>query len=175
MIGEELKDMSGLFQRSPLAGTAMLLFMLSLGGIPPTAGFMGKFWLFSAAIDGGYYWLAVIGVLNSADLPLLLPARGRLHVVQGRADRLGAGDLAGHGSPAGDHHRRDDRHRRLSAAAVRPGRHLGANPRRVGERDEIEVRKSRVDALLRPLTLRSGADACVLRRERGSSPALHYV
>jgi NADH-quinone oxidoreductase subunit N len=66
VIGEELKDLSGLFQRSPLAGTAMLLFMLSLGGIPPTAGFMGKFWLFSAAIDGGYYWLAVIGVLNSA-------------------------------------------------------------------------------------------------------------
>jgi NADH-quinone oxidoreductase subunit N len=66
VIGEELKDMSGLFQRAPLAGTAMLLFMLSLGGIPPTAGFMGKFWLFSAAIDGGFYWLAVIGVLNSA-------------------------------------------------------------------------------------------------------------
>jgi NADH-quinone oxidoreductase subunit N len=44
----------------------MLLFMLSLGGIPPTAGFMGKFWLFSAAIDAHYYWLAVIGVLNSA-------------------------------------------------------------------------------------------------------------
>jgi len=39
---------------------------LSLGGIPPTAGFMGKFWLFSAAIDSGYVWLAVIGVLNSA-------------------------------------------------------------------------------------------------------------
>jgi NADH-quinone oxidoreductase subunit N len=66
VIGEELKDLSGLFQRSPVAGTAMLLFMLSLGGIPPTAGFMGKFWLFSAAIDGGYYWLAVVGVLNSA-------------------------------------------------------------------------------------------------------------
>ena len=44
----------------------MLLFMLSLGGIPPTAGFMGKFWLFSAAIDAHYYGLAVIGVLNSA-------------------------------------------------------------------------------------------------------------
>jgi NADH:ubiquinone oxidoreductase subunit 5 (subunit L)/multisubunit Na+/H+ antiporter MnhA subunit len=44
----------------------MLIFMLSLGGIPPTAGFMGKFWLFGAAIEGGYYWLAVIGVLNSA-------------------------------------------------------------------------------------------------------------
>ena len=44
----------------------MLLFMLSLGGIPPTAGFMGKFWLFGAAIDAQCYWLAMIGVLNSA-------------------------------------------------------------------------------------------------------------
>jgi NADH-quinone oxidoreductase subunit N len=44
----------------------MLVLMLSLGGIPPTAGFMGKFWLFSAAIESGYVWLAVIGVLNSA-------------------------------------------------------------------------------------------------------------
>ena len=44
----------------------MLLFMLSLGGIPPTAGFMGKFWLFGAAIEAGYVWLAVIAVLNSA-------------------------------------------------------------------------------------------------------------
>ena len=44
----------------------MLLFMLSLGGIPPTAGFMGKLWVFGAAIDAGYIWLAVIGVLNSA-------------------------------------------------------------------------------------------------------------
>jgi NADH-quinone oxidoreductase subunit N len=51
---------------SPFAAFAMLLFMLSLGGIPPTAGFMGKFWLFGAAIDSGYVWLAVIGVLNSA-------------------------------------------------------------------------------------------------------------
>jgi NADH-quinone oxidoreductase subunit N len=40
--------------------------LLSLGGVPPTAGFMGKFWLFGAAIESGYVWLAVIGVLNSA-------------------------------------------------------------------------------------------------------------
>jgi len=66
VIGDELKDMSGLYFRSPLAAFAMLFFMLSLGGIPPTAGFMGKFWLFSAAIESGYYWLAVIGVVNSA-------------------------------------------------------------------------------------------------------------
>jgi NADH-quinone oxidoreductase subunit N len=66
VIGEDLKDFSGLHFRSPFAAFAMLLFMLSLGGIPPTAGFMGKFWLFGAAIEAGYYWLALIGVLNSA-------------------------------------------------------------------------------------------------------------
>jgi NADH-quinone oxidoreductase subunit N len=65
-IGDELKDFNGLYFRNPLAAMAMLLFMLSLGGIPPTAGFMGKFWLFGAAIDAGYVWLAIIGVLNSA-------------------------------------------------------------------------------------------------------------
>ena len=66
VVGDELKDFSGLHFRQPFAAFAMLLFMLALGGIPPTAGFMGKFWLFSAAIDAHYYWLAVIGVLNSA-------------------------------------------------------------------------------------------------------------
>src|SRR5207253_10876786 len=66
VVGDELKDLSGLSSRSPFAAFAMLLFMLSLGGIPPTAGFMGKFWLFSAAIEAGYVWLAVIGVLHSA-------------------------------------------------------------------------------------------------------------
>ena len=66
VIGDELKDFSGLHARHPMAAFAMLLFMLSLGGIPPTAGFMGKFWLFQAAIESGYVWLAVIGVLNSA-------------------------------------------------------------------------------------------------------------
>ena len=65
-IGDELKDLNGLYFRNPFAAIAMLLFMLSLGGVPPMAGFMGKFWLFGAAIDSGYVWLAVIGVLNSA-------------------------------------------------------------------------------------------------------------
>lgn len=65
-IGDELKDLSGLYFRHPAAALAMLVFMLSLGGIPPTAGFMGKFWVFGAAIEAGYVWLAVIAVLNSA-------------------------------------------------------------------------------------------------------------
>ncbi|MCH7948804.1 MAG: NADH-quinone oxidoreductase subunit N, partial [candidate division Zixibacteria bacterium] len=40
-------------------------FMLALAGFPPTVGFIGKFYLFTAAIDGGFIWLTVIGVLNS--------------------------------------------------------------------------------------------------------------
>jgi NADH-quinone oxidoreductase subunit N len=66
VIGDQLKDLTGLYQSHPAAALAMLLFMLSLGGIPPTAGFMGKLWVFGAAIDAGYIWLAVIGVVNSA-------------------------------------------------------------------------------------------------------------
>ena len=66
VIGDELKDLTGLYATHPAAAVAMLIFMLSLGGIPPTAGFMGKLWVFGAAIDAHYFWLAVIGVVNSA-------------------------------------------------------------------------------------------------------------
>jgi NADH-quinone oxidoreductase subunit N len=66
IVGDELKDLAGLFFRSPWSAIAMLVFLLSLGGIPPTAGFMGKLWVFGAAIEAGYVWLAVIGVVNSA-------------------------------------------------------------------------------------------------------------
>ena len=66
IIGDELKDLNGLSTRSPMAAIAMLFFMLSLGGIPPTAGFMGKVWLFGAAIEADFIWLAVIAVANSA-------------------------------------------------------------------------------------------------------------
>jgi len=67
--GEEavrLEDTAGLANRHPLLGLALTIFLLSLIGIPPTAGFVGKFYLFGAAVRSGYYWLAVIGVLNSA-------------------------------------------------------------------------------------------------------------
>jgi NADH-quinone oxidoreductase subunit N len=60
-----LNDYSGLGFRYPLLGVAMALFMFSLSGLPPTAGFMAKFYVFSAAVEQGYIALTVIGVLNS--------------------------------------------------------------------------------------------------------------
>ena len=61
-----IKSYSGLGYKYPLAGAAFSFFLLSLAGIPVTAGFMGKFFVFSAAIKSGYYWLVVIALLNSA-------------------------------------------------------------------------------------------------------------
>ncbi|HXH13197.1 MAG TPA: NADH-quinone oxidoreductase subunit N [Alphaproteobacteria bacterium] len=58
-------DYGGLGFRYPLLGVAMALCMFSLSGLPPTAGFMAKFYVFSAAVEQGYLGLAVIGVLNS--------------------------------------------------------------------------------------------------------------
>jgi NADH-quinone oxidoreductase subunit N len=61
-----LDDFAGLFQRRPLLALAMALFMLSLAGVPPTAGFMAKFFVFTAAYEAGLGWLAVVGVISSA-------------------------------------------------------------------------------------------------------------
>lgn len=67
--GEEnltLEGMAGFGYKRPFLGVAMSLFLVSLMGIPPTAGFSGKFYIFAGAVNAGYIWLAVIGVLNSA-------------------------------------------------------------------------------------------------------------
>ncbi|RMH73209.1 MAG: NADH-quinone oxidoreductase subunit N [Gemmatimonadetes bacterium] len=59
------KDYAGLAIRHPWLAFVMAVCMVSLAGIPPTAGFMGKFYIFSAAIKAKFYWLAVLGVINS--------------------------------------------------------------------------------------------------------------
>jgi NADH-quinone oxidoreductase subunit N len=59
------EDLSGIGKRHPAAALAFSLFLLSLAGIPPTAGFFGKWFLFKTAIEGGLYWLAIIGFVNS--------------------------------------------------------------------------------------------------------------
>lgn len=66
VAGEELSDYEGLAKTHPLASGLMLIFMFSLTGIPPTAGFIGKFYLFMSAIKAGYTWLAVVAVIFSA-------------------------------------------------------------------------------------------------------------
>ena len=61
----QINDYAGLGYKHPLLAIAMTLFMLSMAGIPPMAGFVGKFYIFSAAMKSGYVGLAVIGVINS--------------------------------------------------------------------------------------------------------------
>lgn len=60
-----ISDFRGLAERKPALAAAMAIFMFSLVGIPPSAGFVGKFYLFSAALSAGLVWLVVIAVLNS--------------------------------------------------------------------------------------------------------------
>ena len=62
---DELRDFAGLWQTHPAAAALMTVCLLSLGGLPPTAGFIGKWYIFSAAVSAGYYWLAIVGVLTS--------------------------------------------------------------------------------------------------------------
>lgn len=63
--GDSVEDYAGLSQRSPGLALLMLLFLLSLAGIPPMAGFIGKFYLFAAIMKDGLIWLMVVAVLNS--------------------------------------------------------------------------------------------------------------
>jgi NADH-quinone oxidoreductase subunit N len=63
--GLQIEDYAGLSKKHPALAAAMTIFMLSLIGLPPTIGLVGKFYLFRAVIDGGFYGLAIIGVLTS--------------------------------------------------------------------------------------------------------------
>jgi len=64
--GEQVDAFDGLHKRAPFMALSMIIFLLSLGGIPPTAGFIGKYFLFAAAVKAGFGWLAILAVLMSA-------------------------------------------------------------------------------------------------------------
>jgi len=66
VIGDRIEDFRGLSRSNPWAAAAMVVFLLSLAGIPCTAGFIGKWWLFGAAVKADLAWLAVVAVINSA-------------------------------------------------------------------------------------------------------------
>ena len=65
VIGDELDDLNGLYARAPVEAVLMLVFLLSLAGIPPLAGFYGKYFIFLSLIESGHYALAALGVLYS--------------------------------------------------------------------------------------------------------------
>ena len=81
-VTSSLDTFAGLGRREPLLGILMTLFLLSLTGIPPTAGFFAKALVILAAVQAGGWvaFLAVITMLNAAVGRVLLPARRRLHV-----------------------------------------------------------------------------------------------
>jgi NADH-quinone oxidoreductase subunit N len=62
----DLRDYPGLYKRAPLLTAAMAIFLLSLVGIPPLVGFMGKLYVFAAVIERGYGWYAMAGAINAA-------------------------------------------------------------------------------------------------------------
>lgn len=62
---DDLRDYAGLWHSHPALAGLMTMFLLSLGGFPPTAGFIAKWYVFSAAVGAGYYGLAIIGFLSS--------------------------------------------------------------------------------------------------------------
>jgi len=66
LIGEDLEDLAGLMHKSPGYALLMLIFLLSLAGIPPTAGFIGKYFIFLSLIQTGHYYLAAVGALYVA-------------------------------------------------------------------------------------------------------------
>jgi NADH-quinone oxidoreductase subunit N len=61
----QIKELAGLYKRSPLLAMTFMLGLFGLAGIPPTAGFTGKFLVFAAAVDKGYLYLAIIGMVNA--------------------------------------------------------------------------------------------------------------
>jgi NADH-quinone oxidoreductase subunit N len=65
-IGSNVTDYAGLGTRKPLLALAMALFMFSLTGIPPLVGFWAKLYVFRAAVEANFTWLAVAGMINSA-------------------------------------------------------------------------------------------------------------
>ena len=62
---EEIEDYAGLSRRAPYLSLAFMIAMLSLGGMPPLVGFVAKFYVFAAAVESGWIWLAFVGVLNA--------------------------------------------------------------------------------------------------------------
>ncbi len=85
-----LRNLAGFGWERPFLGVSMWVFMLGMLGFPLTGGFIGKFYVFAAAYDHGFWWLIVAGVIGDDDLRLLLPRHRPCHVLP-RRRRAAAG------------------------------------------------------------------------------------
>ena len=129
LIGDELDDMNGLIERSPTSAVLLLIFMLSLAGIPPLAGFVGKYYILLSLIETQHYYLALFGALYIVPalyyyFRIVVHAWLREPASDGARDR-DAGPVGG----AGGDVRRDDGRRHISGALHSPG-HLFADSAR---------------------------------------------
>ena len=92
-------DYAGLWNEHPALAALMTIFLLSLGGFPPLAGFIAKWYVFSAAIKAGYTWLAIIGVLTSV-VSVFFYLRIVVMMYMTATERAGTLPAACRGSPA---------------------------------------------------------------------------
>ena len=121
----DLRDYPGLHRRAPLLTVAMAVFLLSLMGIPPLVGFMGKLYVFAAVIERGpdFYWYAVVAALNAA-MAAYYYARVLKTMIIDAGQRGQAGLHAARARPARGPV--PGGRQRAAPALVEPGRGLGA-------------------------------------------------
>ena len=105
IIGDEIDDIAGLYFKAPTEAILMLIFLLSLAGIPPLAGFWGKYFIFLSLIQTGHYTLASVARAVRGGRPVLLHAHCQCDV-DAAADRRRAGAYAPGDAAGVDHHRR---------------------------------------------------------------------
>ncbi len=143
IIGEDLDDIAGLMHKSPGYAVLMLIFLLSLAGIPPTAGFLGKYYIFLSLIETGHYALAVIATLYVAVAIYYYFKIVRSMFVR-EADREGA---AGHqlraAGGAGRDRRADAGDRHLSRAVPAAGADFAVDDKDDMADDSLTIRCSR--------------------------------
>ena len=134
IIGDEIDDIAGLYSRAPVEAVLMLIFLLSLAGIPPLAGFWGKYFIFLSLIESQHYTLASVAVLYAVfGLYYYMRIANAMLMRDAHRDRQAAAQ-PGHALRAGSDGLRHSRHRRLPRA-LHPNRELDARDRASPPRD----------------------------------------
>ena len=138
VIGDELDDLNGLYSRAPVEAVLMLVFMLSLAGIPPLAGFWGKYFIFLSLITSGHYVLAVARSSLLGLWTVLLPQdrERHVHAAAGRRGRQTAGEPRYAVGPR--YHRACDSLHRHPAEPLHRSGELGAGDRTIHERCQAD-------------------------------------